>query len=74
MAEECGIKPRYIAGGIAAALCFAHPSDPSAVALQQEIADKGIGAVIESLCLIKPGELLYSMIMNRYEEFKGCNI
>ncbi len=74
MAEKCGIKPQYIAGGIAAALCFAHPSDPSAVALQQEIADKGAGAVIESLCLIKPGESLYSMIMERYEEFKGRNI
>ncbi|MDD3925890.1 MAG: mannitol-1-phosphate 5-dehydrogenase [bacterium] len=71
MAEECGISPHYIAGGIAAALCFAHPSDPSAVALQQEIADKGAGAVLESLCLIKSGEPLYGMIMEHYEELKG---
>ena len=58
LALEYGIRPDNLALGIAAALQYANPQDPSAVKLQALIESGGLEAVFTQVCEIEPeGEL-----------------
>lgn len=58
--------PEYLAWGIAAALAFAAPDDPVAVALRQRLAEQGPEAVLQGLCRIEPGTELGRRILAAY--------
>jgi mannitol-1-phosphate 5-dehydrogenase len=49
LAEVAGVRPARLAHAAAAALCFECAGDPSACALQREVAEHGPAAVLESV-------------------------
>ncbi|MEO6623226.1 MAG: hypothetical protein ABIN37_00115 [Burkholderiaceae bacterium] len=65
LALEYGIRPDNLALGIAAALEYASPQDPSAVKLQALIHSGGLEAVFEQVCCIEPDGELARMIKAR---------
>ena len=69
MAMEAGINPEVYAYVIAAALYYDHPDDPRAQTLQQMIREKGVAAVLETVCGLPAGNELHKMILKRYPEF-----
>ena len=58
LALEFGIAPTFLATGIAAALLYDYPADEQAVALSQDLREKGIDTVLTELCgLERDGKL-----------------
>ncbi len=62
LAQEAGIQPLAIAGGIAAALRFDPPDDPIAQDLQGMLREKGIASVLAEVCGIGEGEELGRLV------------
>jgi len=52
---------------MAAALCYDDPLDAESVEMQRIIAGQGPGAVLESVCGIRPGEPAYRGIVDQFE-------
>jgi mannitol-1-phosphate 5-dehydrogenase len=63
LALEHGVEPRNIAAGIAAALRFDAPGDPSAVELQNRLRVEGVEAVLRELCGLAPDHPLTRLIL-----------
>jgi mannitol-1-phosphate 5-dehydrogenase len=59
---ETGVTPRAIARGIAAALRFDPPDDPSALALQAELRERGRDAVLADRCGLRPDHPLAALV------------
>jgi mannitol-1-phosphate 5-dehydrogenase len=62
LALEQGVDPRCIIAGIAAALRFDAPDDPSAATLQAELEARGLDAVLEERCGLPSGDVLAGRI------------
>jgi mannitol-1-phosphate 5-dehydrogenase len=67
LCESQEVTPRALSQVIAAALRFDAPDDPTAVALQTQIAEKGLHSVLESVCGIAPAEPLGRLVLAAYE-------
>jgi mannitol-1-phosphate 5-dehydrogenase len=65
LALEYGIRPYHLALAIAAALKYTNAQDPSAVRLQQMIAEEGLDAVLEKVCGIEPDGVLARLVKER---------
>jgi mannitol-1-phosphate 5-dehydrogenase len=70
LALEYGIRPDNLALGIAAALQYASPQDPSAVRLQALIESGGLDAVFEQVCEIEPEGELARMVKARLPDLE----
>jgi mannitol-1-phosphate 5-dehydrogenase len=66
LALEYGIQPRNIAVGIAAALRFDTPGDPSASELQRRVAESGVERVLNEVCGLEAGHPLARLVLERY--------
>lgn len=55
LAAKHGIAPEALALGIAAALAFADPQDPSALTLQRLLAKRGLAAALREVCGLDRG-------------------
>jgi len=62
LAEQADVVPRALAQTIAAALRFDPPGDPVAAGLQQQLAERGLDAVLSEVCQIAPDEPLADLI------------
>ena len=71
LALEYGIRPWHLALAIGAALRYTNPQDPSAVKLQQMLADEGLDAVLARVCEIEPEGALGRLIKERLPEVEG---
>jgi mannitol-1-phosphate 5-dehydrogenase len=71
LAEAAGVPPRALASVIAAALRFDPPEDGVAVALQQQLHQTGIGAVLDQVCQIRPHEPLAALVRQSYQALVG---
>jgi mannitol-1-phosphate 5-dehydrogenase len=67
LAVEHGVTPHQIARGIAAALRFENPHDPSACELHRRLAGEGIDAVLRDVCGLAPEETLTRLVRDVYE-------
>jgi mannitol-1-phosphate 5-dehydrogenase len=67
LAMDYGVKPLFLVEGIVAALCYRHPDDEKSLELQRLLSDEGIACVLESVCGLDPGEMLYQMIFQKYQ-------
>jgi mannitol-1-phosphate 5-dehydrogenase len=65
LCREEGIEPRSLALVIAAALRYGEPSDPAAVTLQQQVAQRGVTWVLAKICGLPPGSSLATLIRRR---------
>ncbi len=63
LALEYGVEPEVLAEGIAAAMRFAPPGDPSAPRLQDLLRREGVEHVLRELCGLRPDEPLYAMVL-----------
>jgi mannitol-1-phosphate 5-dehydrogenase len=63
---EQHVRPENVARAIAAGLRFRNPDDPSAVRLQNLIEEKGIEAVVEEVCGVRPDSEAGRMILQAY--------
>lgn len=68
LALEHGITPAALSTGIAAALRYDCPDDPSAVRLQQIIRDDGLAAALHQVCGIEPEGALGKLVAAAYQE------
>lgn len=66
-ALEMGVDPAPIVRGIAAALRFDPPGDPTAPALQQDLREKGLEYVMEHYMSLSPDEPLWGMVKGAYD-------
>jgi mannitol-1-phosphate 5-dehydrogenase len=66
LALEYGVEPRHIAAGIAAALRFDVPDDPSAVELQEQLATGGAAEVLRAVCGLEPEHPLARLVLRQY--------
>lgn len=66
LVQETVGTPQFLAWGIAAALVFAAPDDPVAVALQQRLASEGAATVLHDLCQIDPASALGKRVLAAY--------
>jgi mannitol-1-phosphate 5-dehydrogenase len=66
LALESGIEPRNIAAGIAAALRFDAPGDPSAGELQRRLAESGVEGVLREVCGLEAGHPLARLVVEDY--------
>lgn len=66
LVQETVGTPQFLAWGIAAALVFAAPEDPVAVALQQRLASEGAATVLHDLCQIDPASALGKRVLAAY--------
>ena len=71
VAEAAGHVPVNLALGIAAALAFDAPEDPSAQELQGRIAREGVESVLASVCAIDSAEPLGRAVLERYQRLLG---
>jgi mannitol-1-phosphate 5-dehydrogenase len=71
LALEYGIRPFHLALAIGAALKYTNPPDPSAVKLQQMLADEGLNAVLAKVCEIEPEGVLGRLVKERLPEVEG---
>jgi len=71
MVLEHDVEPKALSWGIAAALCFDDARDPIAASLQEEIASRGVGAVLERISHIGSNEPLGQMVLERYRRLRG---
>ena len=63
LAEEYGSRPEVIAEGIAAAMEFTAPGDPSADELAHMLATGGPERVMAEVCGMTPGEDLWELVL-----------
>lgn len=56
LAMEHGVEPRVLAGGIAAAMRFDVPGDPSSARLREVTASGGVGRVLREICSLDPAD------------------
>jgi mannitol-1-phosphate 5-dehydrogenase len=63
-----GVTPEYLAIAIAAALHYESPGDPSAEELDQTLAARGAGFVLESVCKLEKGGALYALVLEKERE------
>ncbi len=70
---EQSIAPRHICRGIAAALCFAEPTDPAAAQVQQRIAMLGAGRALWELTGLDPEQPAFAPILEEYERMRSEN-
>jgi mannitol-1-phosphate 5-dehydrogenase len=70
VALEYGTQPVALSRGIAAALLYDQPGDPSSVKLQTSIREKGVRHAIEEFCKIDAGGPLEELIVKSYEDLK----
>ncbi len=68
LALEYGIRPFQLTLAIAAALKYTNAQDPSAVRLQQMIADEGLDTVFQKVCGIEPDGVLARLVKERLPE------
>jgi mannitol-1-phosphate 5-dehydrogenase len=71
LALEYGIRPWHLALAIGAALKYSNPQDPSAVKLQQMLADEGLDMVLAKVCEIEPEGELARLVKERLPEVAG---
>lgn len=55
---SCGIAPKNVCAGIAAALLFDNAEDAAAVKVQQMIAESGVDEVFRTICEVEPDSQL----------------
>jgi len=60
---EEGVDPVHVVGGIRAALAYDHPDDPSAVRLQQMLAEDGRAHVLHEVCGLADDDPLFARLM-----------
>lgn len=70
LSEQAGITPTCLSLGIAAAYRFNHPDDPLALALQEQLQQRGLDAVLEEVSGIRPGEPLAALVSQHYHNLK----
>ena len=63
LALAAGVEPRNIAAGIAAALRFDAPGDPSAGELQRRLAEVGAAGVLREVCGLAPEHRLTELVL-----------
>ena len=68
LVERCGMRPEGLAWGIAGALAYVNPEDEHAVALQQQVREQGVTAVLEEVCRIEASEALGELLRARYAQ------
>ncbi len=68
LAAAGGTVPTYLAGGVAAAFCFAPDDDPVARQLQQRLAAEGLPALLQDICDIDPASALGGAVCKQYEK------
>jgi mannitol-1-phosphate 5-dehydrogenase len=66
LALEHAVEPRDIATGIAAALRFAVPGDPSAAELQRRLGECGAAGVLREVCGLTPEHPLARLVLANY--------
>ena len=67
-------SPEHIANGIAAALFYNNPNDPSAVALARMRKEGGVETVLKDVCGIKPGSSLAALVTKAISGFQERNL
>ena len=67
--EASGAVPAYFVAGVAAALMYRDPADPSAVELDLRLAGHGIWAVLRDVCGLQPDSSVAAEIVHRYHRF-----
>ena len=73
LVESTGVKMEGLPFGIAAALLYRDPDDPSAMELQGKINDNGVEETMNEICEIKPEEPLGSAVLSAYEQLQTGN-
>ncbi|MEO6966465.1 MAG: hypothetical protein ABI076_11310 [Acidobacteriaceae bacterium] len=68
LALEYRTTPVALSRAIAAALLYDVPSDPSSVALQKIIREKGVMAALSEVCTIESASELANLIVANYQE------
>ena len=63
-----GVLPVNLVAGIAAALKFRHPEDALAHELQTKLHGYGIARTLGEVCELQPGEPLFDLVVERYQE------
>ncbi len=66
LAMEYRVMPRRLVQGIVLALRYDEPKDEKAVELQSLIREKGIEAVLASVCGLSKGEQLQDLVLREY--------
>jgi mannitol-1-phosphate 5-dehydrogenase len=66
LAEEAGVRPFRLALAAAAALCFDCAGDPSACALQQDLAREGAPAVLARVAGLSPDSALGKLVQESW--------
>jgi mannitol-1-phosphate 5-dehydrogenase len=66
LALEYGVQPRNIAAGIAAALRFDAPGDPSATELQRRLAAGGAVGVLQEVCGLAPEHPVTRLVLGLF--------
>lgn len=66
LCEEYGVPPRNIALGIAAALLYREPSDPSASLMARLIGESGLEGFLQAHCGIRPDEPLGELVLAQH--------
>ena len=67
---EAGRKPRGIALATAAALFYEDPNDETAVNLKQMRQERGVEYILQNICMLKPEDELYSLILESIDKLK----
>jgi mannitol-1-phosphate 5-dehydrogenase len=70
LAERAGVVPDALSWGIAAGYSFDHPDDPLAICLQERIGAEGLAAVLASVSAIAAGELLATLVQERFDRLQ----
>ena len=71
LAIDNGVLPIALSRGIAAALLYDHPNDPSSVSLQNQLRGKGLQVVLDQVCGIEGNSTLKGLICMNYEKLKS---
>ncbi len=66
LAEAHGIRPEWLAWGIAAALAYDNPEDEHSVRLQAQVRERGVAGALRDVCGIEPAESLGSLVLERF--------
>ncbi|KAK7024930.1 mannitol dehydrogenase domain-containing protein [Favolaschia claudopus] len=75
MCVEYGIDVRFLATGIAAALCYENDEDEDTTKIKQAVSDKGVEGYITELTEFGKGgegEVVFERIVQSYNELKGA--
>lgn len=65
---QCGLEPVHLAWGMAAALRFDPPGDPSAEKLQAMLKEKGPELALQDVAGVAPGSILGRLVMDAYDK------